>query len=118
VTWSRDLVAADAVGVLTDADRLGLCGGDVAPVHLRITDGQSTDMPTDQLGRVTVVYVALGTLPALRLNGMLTICDRDGDGAPVLPGEVHQVLDIVTRGPFHVVSVSSPRPASSGTSYS
>jgi hypothetical protein len=107
VTWSRDLIAADAVGVLVDADRLGMCGDDTAPVHLRTTDGQPSDLNTDQMGRLTVVYVGLGTLPALRMGGALTVCDRGSDGTPVLPGVEYTILDIITRGPFHVVSIAS-----------
>jgi hypothetical protein len=117
VPWSRDLVAADAVGVLVDADRLGMCGDDVAPVHVRTVDGQPSDLNADQMGRVTMVYVALGTLPALRMGGCITVCDRGADGTPVLPGTVHTVLDLITRGPFHVVSVSIPQQASSGAAY-
>lgn len=117
MTWSRDLVASDAVGVLVDADRIGLCGDDAAPIHLRTTDGPGSDLNTDQLGRVTLVYVALGGLPALRMGGVLTVCDRAADGTAVLPGVEHTVLDIITRGPFHVVSVSLPQAPVSGASY-
>lgn len=117
MTWSRDLIAADAVGVLVDADRLALCGDASAPVHLRTVDGQPSDLNTDQLGRVTMVYAGIGTLPALRIGGELTVCDRYADGAPVLPGVCYTVLDLITRGPFHVVSVSLPQVPMSGAVY-
>jgi hypothetical protein len=117
VTWSRDLIAADAVGVLVDADSIGLCGDDAAPVHLRTVDGQPSDLNGDQLGRVTMVYVGVGTLPSLRIGGHLVVCDKHADGAPVLPGVTHTVMDLITRGPFHVVSVSLPQEPPSGASY-
>ena len=117
MTWSRDLIASDAVGVLVDADRIGICGDDTAPVHLRTVDGSPSDQQGDQLGRVTMVYVGLGTLPSLRMGGALTVCARGVDGAAVLPGVTHTVLDVITRGPFHVVSISLPQEAPSGAAY-
>lgn len=117
MTWSRERLAADAVGVLVDADRIAVCGDAEAPAHLRVTDSASTNVQADQLGRVTLLYIALGSLPALRMGGTLRVCDRDAHGHAVLPGEEYVALDITTRGPFHVVSLSLPQSPVSGADY-
>jgi hypothetical protein len=115
--WSRDQVAADAVGVMVDADRIAVCGDVEAPCHLRITDGTATAQQADQMGRVTLLYFALGTLPALRLGGPVRVCDRGPTGAAVYPGTEYSVLDLITRGPFHVASLSLPQVAATGAVY-
>jgi hypothetical protein len=117
VTWSRELLAADAVGVLTDADRIAVCGDREAPAHLRVTDSASANVSTDQLGRVTLLYLALGSLPSIRMGGAIRVCDRGVDGHAALPGEEYTVLDLTTRGPFHVAALSLPQMPASGADY-
>lgn len=116
--WSRDVIAADAVGVLVDADRIAVCNGVEVPAHFRTVDGAPSDLASDQLGRVTTLYIAAGSLPDLTMHGRLTVCDRGADGLAVRPGVEYTVLDVLKRGPFQLVMLSVPQVPASGAVFS